>query len=60
MAFNELTKSWIGKISRLNLYSEAYPDTGRMSELIEDVYLGVGELAVESQRYYLRKPYSKL
>jgi hypothetical protein len=31
-----------------------------MNDLIEDVYLGIGELAVESQNYYLQPPYSKL
>ena len=44
----------------LKIYSEALPDSRKMEELIADVYLGIGELAVDSQKYYLRPSYGRL
>ena len=47
-------------MGRLKLYSEALAGSPRMQELIADVYLGIGELAVDSQKYYLRPSYGRL
>ena len=46
-------------MGRLKHYSEALHDSPRMEELIADVYLGIGELAVDSQKYYLRPSYGR-
>jgi hypothetical protein len=54
-AFQELS-NWIGQVGRLKLYDEAYP-VPRMAELVEEVYLTIGEFAVECQKYYLRPSY---
>ena len=51
---------WIGNIGRLKQYSEALPDSRKMQELIADVYLGIGELAVDSQKYDPRPSYGRL
>ncbi len=47
-------------MGRLKQYSEALPDSRKMEELIADVYLGIGELAADSQKYYLRPSYGRL
>lgn len=59
-AFAELMHSWLGDLGRLRLYSEALQPSQRMDEFLADVYLGIGELAVDSQRYYLRPSYGIL
>ena len=46
-------------MGRLKKYSEALPASPEMEAFVADVYLGVGELAVDSQRYYLRPPYGR-
>lgn len=46
-------------MGRLKKYSEALPASPEMDAFVADVYLGVGELAVDSQRYYLRPPYGR-
>ncbi|KAL8949005.1 MAG: hypothetical protein Q9222_004845 [Ikaeria aurantiellina] len=55
----ELTKSWMGEPGRLCLYSDAYPSSSRMEGFLADVYLAIGELAVESAEYYSRPPYTR-
>ena len=47
-------------MGRLKHYSEALPDSRKMEELIADVYLGIGELAVDSQKLYTRPSYDRL
>lgn len=47
-------------MGRLKKYSEALPDSRKMEELIADVYLEIGELAVDSLKYYLRSSYGRL
>ena len=44
----------------MRLYSEALKSSQRMDEFLADVYLGIGELAVDSQKYYLRPSYGML
>lgn len=58
LIFKEL-ESWIGNTGRLHLYSDAYPTSSRMEALMVDVYLGIGELAIESIEYYSRSPYAR-
>ena len=52
--------SWLGDLGRLRLYSEALESSPRIDEFLADVYLGIGELAVDSQNYYLRPSYGML
>ena len=59
-AFAELMHSWLGDLGRLRLYSETMQPSQRMEEFVADVYLGIGELAVDSQKYYLRPSYGML
>ena len=59
-AFAELMQSWLGDLGRLRLYSETLQPSQRMEGFLADVFLGVGELAVESQKYYLRPSYGML
>ena len=47
-------------MGRLKDYSKALRDSPRMEELIADVYLAIGELAIDSQKYYLRPSYGRL
>ena len=47
-------------MGRLKKYSEALPASREMDGFIADVYLGIGELAVDSQKYYLQPPYCRL
>ena len=47
-------------MGRLKKYSQALPASREMDGFIADVYLGIGELAVDSQRYYLQPSYCRL
>lgn len=46
-------------MGRLKQYSEALPASAKMDEFIADVYLGIGELAMDAVKYYLRPSYGR-